>query len=112
MHRWLWTLLLAGSILAQSAPVWAKPPAKIAGIIKGFECGDNCYLTISTTGSGEITGLCVAKACSPWNSVAKIPHRLIGAKVIVTLGIAHQVDSEGNDMGPFKSFTSVLVLKH
>ncbi len=71
----------------------AKPPAPtLSGVIKSFECGDNCYLVITTDKGEEMSGLCVAKACQPWNDKVAIPKRLIGAKVTVTVGEGRQYD--------------------
>jgi len=79
------------------------------GTIAGFECGDNCYLTIKTSGGGELTGLCVAEACEPWLVEAAMPAELVGKPVSVTVGVGQQLDNEGNVMGDFPSFTTVVV---
>lgn len=77
------------------------------GKIVRFECGDNCYLTIQPEDGEEITGLCLAEACEPWNEVADIPAELIGTDAEVTLGTGKQYDAEGNEMGETISFTVV-----
>ena len=77
------------------------------GKIVRFECGDNCYLTIKPEDGEEITGLCEAETCQPWNEVAEIPQDLIGTDAEVTLGTGKQFDAEGNEMGETISFTVV-----
>jgi hypothetical protein len=111
MARLAWSICLLSLAIAPVAPALAKspPPAVVSGVIKSFECGDNCYLIITTDKGEEVTGLCVAKACRPWNDKVAIPKRLIGAKVQVTIGEGRQLDDSGNDMGPFPAFTSVVV---
>lgn len=81
---------------------------KASGTIKGYECGDNCYLTITTKGSEELTGLCVADACSGWNADAAMPAEFIGKRVEVTIGTGQQVDADGNLMGDFPAFTEIV----
>lgn len=79
----------------------------LGGKIVHFECGDNCYLTIQPEGGEEITGLCEAETCEPWNEVAEMPAELIGTDAEVTLGTGKQYDAEGNEMGETISFTVV-----
>ncbi|MEZ5838985.1 MAG: hypothetical protein R3D02_00610 [Hyphomicrobiales bacterium] len=79
----------------------------VAGTIVAYECGDNCYLTIATAKGEELTGLCVAKACEPWNEVAEMPEKYVGKKVTVTLGMAKQFDGSGNVMGEMDAFTAI-----
>ena len=98
--------VLAFSALLAPLPAMAGP-RRISAKIVGFECGDNCYLTVKPSRGAEITGLCVAPQCQPWNEATKLPRRVIGARVIVTLGTGRQLDAEGNDMGPFPSITAI-----
>jgi hypothetical protein len=83
----------------------------VSGKIVRFECGDNCYLIIKTRAGKEVTGLCVAKTCQPWNEVAKMPEKYVGRRVAVTMGTGQQIDGSGNVMGDFLSFTSIRFLK-
>jgi hypothetical protein len=109
MRRLLtWAMIAAAIMLA--LPV-AAADKKAAGTIKGYECGDNCYLTIKTNGGKVITALCAAKACDPWNEQAAIPEKLIGRSVKVTIGTGQQYDGSGNAMGEFPAFTKVAVGK-
>ena len=83
-HR-MWPPLAAAILAAAfTMPVSAASPETATGKIKGYECGDNCYLTIKTA-KGETTGLCEAKACTPWFENQKMPRAMIGKKVKVRL---------------------------
>lgn len=94
--------LLANGALAQSAP--------LQGRIKSFECGDNCYLTVVDARGREVTGLCVARACRPWNERTQIPRSLIGKTVQYTTGVGVQRDGAGNVMGRMTSFRTIEIL--
>ncbi len=62
------TAIIAGCMLfVAPRPV----AAEVSGAIKSYECGDNCYLTITTEAGEEFTGLCAAEACQPWNDVTR-----------------------------------------
>ena len=101
--------LAAAIALSASALSFARATDgdMVGGKIVRFECGDNCYLTIQPEGGEEITGLCEAEACEPWNEVAEIPAELIRTDAEVTLGTGKQYDAEGNEMGETVSFTVV-----
>jgi hypothetical protein len=92
---------------AESAP---KPGQTLAGRIKKFECGDNCYLTI-TTPTGDVDGLCSAKVCVPWFENQKMPSRMIGKKVVVTTGMDKQVDGNYDVVGRYLSFKKITFVK-
>lgn len=92
------TIIPAASLAADSA----------SGTIKLYECGDNCYLTISNSAGEDVTGLCAATECDPWNEVAEMPADMIGRKVTVTIEMGQQVDGAGNVMGEFASFTKIV----
>jgi hypothetical protein len=89
----------------------AASDSKASGKIVRFECGDNCYLIIRTSAGKELTGLCAAKTCQPWNEAVEMPAKYVGRRVTVTLGKGQQVDGAGNVMGDFLSFTAVRFLK-
>ena len=83
----------------------------VEGRIQKFECGDNCYLTIVDSAKRAQTGLCVARACAPWNETTEMPRKLIGAKVRAATGVGVQRDDSGNVMGKMMSFTKIEFLK-
>ncbi len=79
----------------------------VSGEIRAYECGDNCYLTILSEDGEELTGLCAAPECDPWNEVAEMPARFVGRPVTVTIEMGEQTDAEGNVMGEFPAFTRI-----
>lgn len=83
----------------------------VKGVISDYGCGDNCYLTITTAGGKEISGLCTAPLCQQWNEKAEMPAEFKGKKVIVTVGKGFQYDGEGNVMGEMESFEKIDMLK-
>ncbi len=92
--------------LALATPAYAEKGV-LEGVIKGFECGDNCYLTVTSSAGEEVTGLCVAAECGPWNDVTQIPEEMIGKAVSITTGTGQQVDGSGNVMGEMISFEAI-----
>jgi hypothetical protein len=94
-----------------SAPPAAGAPENASGMIKSYECGDNCYLTIRTKVGKDISALCAAAGCAAWNDQASMPEKFIGRKVTVTIGTGKQYDGSGNFMGDFPAFTKVVVGK-
>ncbi len=99
--------LLLMSVFLTATPSLAADMA--TGIIKSYECGDNCYLTITKNDGEELTALCAADACTPWNEQAAIPDDMIGKTVEVTITSGKQYDGAGNEMGEFPSFSKVVV---
>lgn len=79
----------------------------VVGTIQSFECGDNCYLTIATSEHTQLTGLCTATQCEPWNEAVEMPADLVGRQVTVTLDVGTQLNAEGDVMGPFIAFTAI-----
>lgn len=106
--RTLFLAAFALSALIAGSAAFAKDKAEV-GTIKAYECGDNCYLTITTAKGEELTALCAADACNPWNEQAEMPLEMIGRKVEVVVGSGKQYDGAGNEMGDFPSFTKVTV---
>ncbi|HVX79825.1 MAG: hypothetical protein ACTHOR_10595 [Devosia sp.] len=103
-----WALTTAVALLLVTLMAPAAPAAGTkTGRITGFECGDNCYLTIQPSKGAPVTALCAAKACAAWNAATTIPKRLIGKRVRVSIGNGRQYDASGNDMGPFPSFETL-----
>jgi hypothetical protein len=94
--------------------VWALP-AEAAEVIDGkivrYECGDNCYLIIADASGEEMTGLCLADACAPWNEQAEMPAEFVGQAVRVGIGTGQQVDGGDNVMGDFPAFTTIEFAK-
>ena len=82
---------------------------QIEGRIKSFGCGDNCYRTISTKSGKEVTALCVATTCDPWNSAGEITPKLVGRNVIVTIGTGMQLYGSGEAVGDYPAFTDVTI---
>jgi len=100
------------TIMALGEAELGPPPDDqfLGGTILGYECGDNCYLTILTDAGEELTGLCVADTCQPWNDVVALPPELLGARVETVVGTGSQFDAAGNDMGPFPAFLEINLL--
>lgn len=89
----------------------AEPASnEITATIVRFECGDNCYLVIKPKTGEEVSGLCVAETCRPWNEAVAIPENLIGKTVTVTTGVDKQLDGSGNVMSEFLSFKTVVIV--
>lgn len=100
-------LFVAACVLA--VPSQAKDKT-ITGKIRGFECGDNCYLTIIDSKKAEQVGLCVAPQCKTWNEQVAMPRRYKGKRVTVTIGTSQQFDDSGNVMGEMMSFKKIEFL--
>ncbi len=103
----LFALFGVTAILMAAMPAFACDETTRAAI-KSFECGDNCYLTISGSDNVEVTGLCLADMCNAWNEQAAMPDELIGRVIEVKSGIGKQYDGAGNLMGDFPSFEKIL----
>lgn len=104
-------LLILLSLLFAMSPAEAKRVALVVGNsnYKSFGCGDNCYLTISTKSGKEVTALCVATTCDPWNSAGEITPKLVGRNVIVTIGTGMQLYGSGEAVGDYPAFTDVTI---
>lgn len=86
-------------------------PKGVEGRISHFDCGDNCYLTITDEQGKEYTGLCLAAICNEWNGAAAMPDRFKAEKVRVVIGKGTQYDGEGKVMGTHDAFTTIQLLK-
>ena len=84
---------------------------KVAGTIRSYACGDNCYLTNQSKSGREITALCAAAGCAAWNERTAMPTKFIGRRVTVTIGTGTQYDGSGNFVGDFPAFTKVAVAR-
>jgi len=102
-------LSLVHPAVAVSSPV-VRPGQTLTGRIKKFECGDNCYLTITTPG-GDVNALCSARACTPWFENQKMPARMIGRKVMVKTGMGKQFDGAGDVAGHYPAFEIITFIK-
>lgn len=83
----------------------------IEGWITGYECGDNCYLTIIDSNKKEYTALCAAPLCQRWNEETQMPARFKRQKVKVTIGRGVQYDGGGHLMGQMDAFKKIEFLK-
>jgi len=88
-------LALAVSCLPAAAQTAPQGPS-VSGKILRFECGDNCWLVIDCGKGRELSALCLARDCKPWNEAAAMPKRLVGRKITATLGVGTAVDGEGD----------------
>lgn len=109
MKQLAMALLVSVSLIAQCGSSFSKD-RKITGTIRGFECGDNCYLTIVDRKKAEQVGLCSAPECESWNEQTVMPSRYKGKRVTVTVGQGQQVDDSGNVMGEMMAFKKIKFL--
>ncbi|QLQ32225.1 MAG: hypothetical protein HZT40_12220 [Candidatus Thiothrix singaporensis] len=70
-------------------PAESSPPRSLTGTITGFECGDNCYLSIRDQQGADHTGLCAAPLCDDWNNAAAIPDSLKGKRPLSPSAMAN-----------------------
>ncbi len=84
--------------------------ASLEGKITGYECGDNCYLTVTDAGGEEHTGLCTATLCESWNAETAMPDSFKDTQVKIKVGTGTQVDGSGNNMGDMESFDEIVLL--
>jgi hypothetical protein len=109
MKKLALALVVSVSLIAQCGPSFSKD-RKITGTVRGFECGDNCYLTIVDRKKIEQVGLCAAPECESWNEQTVMPSRYMGKRVTVTVGQGQQVDDSGNVMGEMMAFKKIKFL--
>lgn len=86
--------------------------------IKGFECGDNCYLEYAEMTASEEAGvaaesqtaLCSVDVCGDWFENQEMPSEMVGRSALITIGKGSQVDGAGNEMSnDFSEITSIAV---
>ena len=102
----------------QSTPNTSTTPAPtpksagktLTGTIVGYECGDNCYLTVKDEQGTEHVALCTAPQCDSWNEVAAMSKSFLKKKVQLSVGRAKQYDGAGNEMGEMDAFDSITFL--
>ncbi len=78
----------------------------IEGTISSYDCGDNCYLTITDKNGKEHKGLCAASICTKWGWGA-MPDSYKGRRVRVTIGKGKRLSGAGEVIGPMDAFTRV-----
>lgn len=95
-------------------PAHAKKDQTMIGTIMGFECGDNCYLTIVDENGQDHQALCAdSKACDEMMKNPDDP-TFGGYKrklVKVTIGQGKQFDGAGNVMGTMDAFENIQILQ-
>jgi hypothetical protein len=83
----------------------------IEGTISGYECGDNCYLTIIDKTGKQHIGLCTAHPlCTKWNREVMMPDSYKGKRVRVTVGKGTQLTGSGDVVGTMDAFTRIQLL--
>ena len=80
----------------------------LVGTITVFDCGDNCYLTITDSKGKEHVGLCAARPlCTKWNANTAMPNSYKGKRVTVTVGKGKQYNGAGQVMGTMDAFITI-----
>lgn len=88
-----------------------KPqPRTFEGTITSYDCGDNCYLTITDLQGQEQTGLCGASICELWGEDESSFSRYQGKKVRITVDKGEQINGEGEVMGEMDAFVKIEAL--
>ncbi|MFN0278937.1 MAG: hypothetical protein ACKVRN_10075 [Pyrinomonadaceae bacterium] len=83
----------------------------LVGTISGYECGDNCYLTITDKNGKEHVGLCTSRPlCTAWNAETEMPDSYKGRRVKVTVGKGKRFDGSGHVVDAFVAFTKIQLL--
>ena len=99
---------IAALLLANGSLALAGERA-VTGTITSFQCGDNCYLTITSASGEEHVGLCAAPECAAWNEVAEMPKSMVGKDVVATVGVGTQFDGNGDPVGEMLAFEKIEV---
>lgn len=88
-----------------------KPQSRtFEGTITSYDCGDNCYLTITDLQGQEQTGLCGASICELWGENESSFSRYQGKKVRITVDKGHRVDGEGEVIDEVDDFVKIEAL--
>src|SRR4029453_15297780 len=85
----------------------ANKPRTIEGRITDYDCGDNCYLTITDSKGAKNTGLCEAPQCDAWRGRGRMPSNQKGKSVRVTVRRGAQRNAEGEIMDYMDAFTRI-----
>lgn len=88
-------------------------PKTLVGTITKFECGDNCYLTITDKKGKEHNALCSDNSiCEKLMTAADDKlGGYKGKKVKVTVSTGQQVDGNGTVMGTMEAFIKIELIK-
>lgn len=79
------------------------------GTISQFQCGDNCYLTITDSTGKEHSGLCLAPLCNAWTAVQEMPRAYLRKRVRAVMGKGKQYDGDGNVVRMADAFSAIEV---
>lgn len=94
-----------------AVPAHGKPQSRtFEGTITSYDCGDNCYLTITDLQGQEQTGLCGASICKLWGENESSFSRYQGKKVRITVDKGEQINGEGDVMGEMDAFVKIEAL--
>lgn len=97
------------AICSFSAPAFGGE--LLTGKISEFQCGDNCYLTITDPVGKPHVALCAAPECEEWNREGQMPASFRGKSVEAKInhdGI--QLDGEGTEVGRFDAVEKLSFL--
>lgn len=84
----------------------------LVGTIAHFECGDNCYLTITDNKGKEHMALCDDRLCETlMTATGANLGGYKGKKVKVSVGTGKQVDGSGTVMGTMDAFVKIKLIK-
>jgi hypothetical protein len=103
--------LAAGESNNADKPKTSTKTTTLEGVITSYECGDNCYLTITDKQGTEHSGLCTAPLCAAWNEAAEMPANFQNKRVKASVGTGTQQDGSGNVMGEMDAFEVITLLK-
>ena len=78
-------LSLAGPAVARSGPERAPKSWTTTARLVGFECGDNCWLSVKDARGRRESVLCNAPQCERWMSLGTLPKRLVGKRVKMSM---------------------------
>ncbi len=93
--------------------VYAQKNKTLIGTVSGFECGDNCYLTIVDKTGKAHQALCSDTLCEKMMESQDDPNLAgyKGKRVKVTIGQGQQFDGAGNVMGTMDAFKNIQLMK-
>ena len=110
MKKLLGFILIMALCLATIAYAQKKT---LVGTVSGFECGDNCYLTIVDKTGKEHQALCSDTLCEKMMESQDDPNLAgyKGKRVKVTISQGQQFDGAGNVMGTMDAFKKIQVME-
>lgn len=114
MRSFLSPLFLSIAFCAVIPPVLAEKTVNnksLIATIVSYECGDNCYLTVTDEQGTERVGLCAAPLCDTWNQAAEMPKKFVGKKISFVIGTGQQFNASGDLMGEMEAFMQIKLLK-